>query len=797
MPISWPDPCSSIHRSLIPLSALLLVSAYPVAGAQGQAANQVLPPVEGRVWSDDGAPVSGALVRLAPAGDSIWLRITETDDLGFFSLDPVPAGSYRLVLQQLGFAQWEDQVAVRPGESIELEIILESQALVIDGISVEGERSRERARFEESAGLTVQELDREELKMIPGLAEADPIRAIEVLPGVTTVSDFSAAFNVRGGSADQNLILLDDVPVFSPFHLGGFFSVFNADMVGRAELRSGGFPAEYGGRVSSVLSVGTDVGDGETGFEGGVSLLASRLAVNGSLPEGMTSGMGLANAKYRVSGRRSYFDILFRPVATVPYHLNDLQAAFEGWTHGGNRFMISAYSGRDVLDLGKLDPDDVPLSLRWSWGNDIVGGKWTNPMRGGGAFDLRASFSRFGADLGFAEFADTKFITKIKQATVGADLELRPTPRLQWKSGLSADRYGYENSFETGGTAFADWRGKGTQLSLYSQANWVPTDEWLVEAGVRLDQWRPDPGTGEWTMSPRIAGKRFFREKEMALRFSAGRYSQFIHSVRDEELPIGLDVWVLTGEQAPRVQSDQVQFGFESYLGDEGDWFGSVEAYYRTFDGVITQNFAEDPNDPTDDLLAGDGWSYGLDFFLRKNRGNTTGWISISLLKTERTFPDTRVVVEPIPDLSFPPVYDRRLDVDLVLQRPLGWGVTGGLRWNFGTGIPYTRPLGTYSFYRARLVDDGRLEEDPDFGDGVLLGPRNGARYPARHRLDMSFRKPMEKSWGQLTPYVDIINLYNQKNVLFYFYDYGDDPALRRGISMIPLLPTIGIEVKF
>ena len=181
--------------------------------------------------------------------------------------------------------------------------------------------------------------------------------------------------------------------------------------------------------------------------------------------------------------------------------------------------------------------------------------------------------------------------------------------------------------------------------------------------------------------------------------------------------------------------------------------------------------------------------------FLRRDRGQTTGWITLSFLKTERTFPDTRSGLDPPPGLTYPPVFDRRLDIDLVLRRSLDWwGVEAGLRANFGTGTPYTRPLGQFDIYRRRPV-----ESVVEFNNGsaVALGPRNGSRYPARHRLDLSLRKTIEKDWGRVIPYVSVINLYNRKNVLFYFYDFEPDPPTRSGVSMIPFLPTLGVEVSF
>lgn len=797
---SVPERSATRRRATTTAAAVVLAviwAALPFEQALAQNAE-----VAGRVWSQDGTPVEGATVRLLSAADTAAqaaapappLRIAATDALGFFSFADLAPGEYWLSVTRIGFASYETTVEAGGDGRVEVEAVLTPQAIELAGVVVEAERSRARVRFEETAGATIQEMDRGVVKAIPGVAEADPMRAVEVLPGVTTISDFSAAFNVRGGSADQNLILLDDVPIFNPFHLGGFFSVFNADLVARAELQSGGFPAEYGGRVSSVLSVESDPGDGSFGVDAGVSLLAARTAVNGSLPDGLASGLGLANARWRVSGRRSYFDVLFRPWTTVPYHLSDLQAVFEGWTRGGNRLRISAYAGQDVVDLSQLSDEDAPLKFDWGWGNWAAGASWTSPMRGGGALDVKASFSRFDADLGFDDF-DATFATLVEQATFRADLERRPTPRTRWKSGLAAARVAYDNQIRAGGTEFVDGRGNGWEHSGYTQIAWDPSSRWLVEAGLRLDHWRPDTGGNETTVSPRFAVKHFVRGGRSAVRLAGGRYSQFIHSRRNEELPIGLDVWVVAGARAPRVVSDQVQVAVESFFGEDDQWFASVEGYYRNFDGVIAENAAEDPNDPLDDLLAGTGRAWGVDLFAKRDLGATTGWVSASFLKTDRTFPDGRSGLDPQPLVTYPPLFDRRFDLDVVLRRPLGWwGLEGNLRFNFGTGLPYTLPLGTFEYYNHRPIFGG---VEIDYNTGVLLGARNGARYPARHRLDVGLRKSVVRSWGRLTPYLNVINVYNQKNALFYFFEYDRDPPVRTGISMIPILPTLGIEASF
>ena len=747
--------------------------------------------LSGRIRSDDGRPVEGALAELHPVSDSTLTAYTLANDLGFFAFRDLEPDTYVLRVTRIGFQEFQEQVSVEGGLT-EVEVVMTTQAIVFAGITVEAERSRAKTRFEESAGITVQEIEAAALKSLPIIAESDPLRAIEVLPGVTTTSDFSAAFNVRGGSADQNLILLDEVPIFNPFHLGGIFSVFNADMVDRVELQSGGFAAEYGGRVSSVLTIESDPGNGEFGVDAGVSILASRVAVNGALPRGATEKLGLQTTRWRMSARRSYLDVLFKPWIDFPYHLSDLQGVFEAWTGSSSRLRFVGYSGRDVVDLS--GSEDTPLPISWSWGNDAFGGSWTQSMSGGASMAVRASLSRFKSDLAFPE-ADVEFRTGVEQASAGADLELLPSWATRWKSGVSARRVSYDNGLLGGGSTFLDQEGSGVEIAAYSQVHWDPSPSWLVEGGVRADYWRPNAGETAATLSPRFAVRRFLRDRNSAVRLSAGRYSQFIHSTRDEEFPFGIDTWVLAGAEAPRIISDQVQVGAESFFGDDDAWFASLEGYYRTFDGVAAVNAVDDPNDDSDALVAGDGDAYGVDLYIKRDRGATTGWISVSFLKTLRSFPDTRSGMDPLPLITYPPVFDRRFEVDLALRRPLDWwGLEIGVRANFGTGLPYTRPLGIYHVYRTQLVGGvASLEDD----DAVLLGPRNGARFPARHRLDLSFRKTITKGWGTMTPYLSVINVYNRKNAFFYVYNYGATPPTREGVSMIPLLPTLGLEAWF
>ena len=305
--------------------------------------------IRGRVRTEVAAPLDDAIAILRQAGDTLaggaWAL---TDRLGYFAFHDLTAGDYTLTVGRIGYATFDRTVTVAPGTTVEIGVELEERAIPVEGIQVGGLGRRNRMRFRESAAGTHAEMFRHRVRSVPVVAEADPVRAVDALPGVTRVSEIGASFNVRGGSADQNLVLLDGVPIFNPFHMLGIFSVFNVDMVRRTELRSGGFPAEFGGRASSVLLVESDLGDGEFGVDAGhQSPRVPRLAVSGGLPDEVTDGFGLAGARWRISGRRSYADVLANPFMSpdLPFHLKDHQFGFESWTRGGSRLRITHYSG--------------------------------------------------------------------------------------------------------------------------------------------------------------------------------------------------------------------------------------------------------------------------------------------------------------------------------------------------------------------------------------------------------------------------------------------------------------------
>jgi hypothetical protein len=300
-------------------------------------------------------------------------------------------------------------------------------------------------------------------------------------------------------------------------------------------------------------------------------------------------------------------------------------------------------------------------------------------------------------------------------------------------------------------------------------------------------------------VAPRLAVKRFLGDGDFALKLAVGRYTQILHSLRDEELPLGIDVWVLSGARAPVVVSNQVQGGVEGFIADQ--WQVALEGYYRRFDGVTTNNVADDPNTSGDDLSAGTGRSYGADLLVRREQGRVRPMVAVSWLRARRTFPDLQSGTAAARPLTYPPVFDRRLDLDFTLSADLGRDVELGARVNYGTGLPYTRAVGGFTYQSFHPLDGTRSPPGRD-GDAegelaVRLGMRNAERYPAYLRADIGVRKLYRKSWGTLKPYLDLLNVTDRRNVLFYFYEYDRQPATRSGISMFPLLPSIGVEVTF
>ena len=399
--------------------------------------------------------------------------------------------------------------------------------------------------------------------------------------------------------------------------------------------------------------------------------------------------------------------------------------------------------------------------MRW----DQPWGEWISTARVG--------VSRYTENFGMVDFDGMNFSSRLRQTFGRIDLA-RAFSSGSVRLGGEVGRWDAHNLFGGGGSDFWDEGERGTMAGAFAQLGWRPTESWILEPSVRVDVWAADD-TSLVYLSPRLAAKRFLgAEREAAVKLAVGRYTQFLHSLKDETIPLSNDMWVLAGSDLPAVVSDQIQLGLEKFWGER--WSASIEAYHREFRGLVAFNPADDINDPADDYLTGTGRSYGLDLLVRKSSGRWTGWTTVSLLKAERTFADPLAAgwEEEPPTITYAPGFDRRADIDLVLQFAGPRETELGLRWNFGTGLPYTRPIAQniaweYDPATGRYtIPEPTGDEEPDAPPMfIVLGPRNGERYPAYHRLDVSVRRTFERGWGTYTPYLQVLNAYNRTNPLF------------------------------
>jgi hypothetical protein len=700
-----------------------------------------------------------------------------TDTQGRFTL-AVPLGPVRLAIRRIGIAP--DTIAVAAGQD-SVVIFARVLAVELDSLAVLTAASAARARFDTLAQPSIVTLSTREIARAPGVFEPDLMRTIQLLPGTVARNDYSTGYNVRGGETDQNLVQLDGITVFNPSHVGGLFSAFDINAVERADFLTGGFPASYSGRLSSVLDVTLRAGtrEGVKG-SGAISLLSSKLLVEG--PAGP--------ATFLLSARRSYADQVVKVLTseTLPYAFTDLMGKIDLPYGNGGDLSVTGYWGRDALSPNLVPAGDGTdaLDLGFRWGNRLVGLHWRQPIGDGGSgFEQRLSVSEFSSRFELTPDL-ARFDNLARLMNAQSVLTLKPGGAHDLSVGVGAERYRMTYDIDTPGLgdAFAySTRFEPTVLAGFIDEQWHPDPSLLVRGGVRVEKVDAASFAG---VSPRVALKLFLTP-DRALTASAGRYHQAVESQRDQEVPISIyEFWVGANDQIPVARSDQLVLGFEQWM--RGVDQLSVEAYYKTFRNLVTPRSGFSLQEGPAPVLGVDagtqfdpvkGYAYGLDVLLRRHVGKVSGWIAYSFVKAMRESLGA----------EYPPSHDRRHTLNVVLQAPGPLGSEMGVRWGLGSSLPYTAPIGQWQHLDYRPVDNS-------FGDGqteLIGGPQNGARYPHYSRLDASLHW-QKRAWGvRLEPYFEVVNLYNRRNVFAYFIDTHrlDDDMV--AVYQLPMLATFGV----
>ena len=642
-----------------------------------------------------------------------------------------------------------------------------------------------RVEFETRPNVGRISITGKELGSVPRFfGESDVLRAVRTLPGVNARNDFSVGMNVRGGEADQNLVLLDGHPIYNPFHMGGLFGAFVEPMVERVDFLTGGFPAQYGGRLSSVLEVHSAV-EPRSGIHGqaDVSFVASTLSLGGGLQNGQGT-WGLA-------ARRTYADKfvdLFKKDA-LPYHFYDLQAYVERVLPGSIRLGVTGYHNADRL-VGVTEDGD-PEAYVLTWGNRLFGATlsrgWVEPRLFGRVLDsLQWSqrFSRSQFRLNMDMFEGVLTLNNRVEDTRVSGMVTAYSPRHTRSFGYEAgaQRYSFSANYPLVFYPSDSIATRNTSVGFFIDELWRPNLKWIVQAGARVDA---VSGAGAAVLQPRLSVK-YFVNPDLAFLGAYGEFAQWAHSLAREDVPIrALDFWVGSDSRAPVSRARHFIGGVERWLTPSRAL--RVEGFFKHYPNLVEQNPLSDPAQAGDEFTRLRGYSYGADVMLRQLQARRfAGWLAYTFAFSSR---------KPEGGAPFFPGQDRRHEVNAVGNWTRGRYVTS-MRFNLATGTPYTKPVGQFDI---RPYDLSRHDyEDEFYGiPGFLNGPRNAERVSLAQRLDFSVTRKGDEKGVSWSPFLSIMNVYNSKNYFAYFYDFSASPPARIRIQQLPLFPTLGVSVAW
>jgi len=732
-------------------------------------------------------------------------RTARTDSTGHFSFRDVQAGRVRLRAIFFGYEPADTSFIMHGGDTLAVTLRLRMIAQSLAAVRTVA-KSPERTRFEEQATPSVVSISGAEVRRVPAIGETDVLRSVALLPGVVARNDFSAGFNVRGGEADQNLVLLDGIPIYNPFHLGGLFGTFIDKAVSGVDVITGAFPSRYGGRLSSVLDV-KSLEETRRGAHGTaeVSLLSSSLFGGGTVGQGRLS--------WNVAARRTYADKVvewIRGSNDFPYHFQDAQLRARLLLPNGGSLGLTAYTGKDLLyhqDEGTQvlnDPggpvnitDDDDETITFDWGNRIVGLTLDQPLGARTTLAQRLAYSRFGTH--FELPSESVFLAQsvsevqlagsithaLERHTLTAGYEAasyRTSYREQIAiTSYTSDDAGFPDPLATDGDT--TMRQRPAMAGLFAEDLWKPNDRWIVRAGLRGEY----VSGAKWLgVSPRVSAK-YFLTPRLAITAGGGRYSQWMRAMRNEDLPLRVfDLWMASDKSIPVSTSTQVSLGAERWVSDTR--FFRVEGYHKTYDRLAEPASTIDPRIRPTLLRYYDGQSYGVDVYLRQlERNGVSGWVAYSYGVTSRERDGT----------SYWPAHDRRHNANVVATyAPIRSRWALGSHLGVATGTPYTGWAGLMNRYR---YDPIRNVWGPPSSDGTedVRGPRNGERFPFYWRLDLSAERRFHVGGATVKPYLNIVNAFNRKNVFLYTIDTATDPPLIKGASQLPFLPSLGVRMEW
>ncbi len=745
-----------------------------------------------------GERLTGAIIY-----DSVSHKGCNSNSFGYFSLRSNNK-SAKLVCSFIGYKTLQTGFQINADTTVTL--YLEAQTYALNEVVI-----GEKKNMLESSRMSTSVMSVTTIKQIPVLmGETDVLKALQSLPGVQAGTEGTSGLYIRGGGPDQNLILLDGVPVYNPDHLYGFVSIFNPDAIKNVTLITGGFPAQYGGRLSSVVDIQMKEGNNkEFHGEAMLGILSSKITLEGPVKNEKTS--------YLVSARRSWIDLITRNALKkreLPYYyFYDLTAKINHIFSNQSRLYLSVYAGKDHISSIRTKNEFVSEGVKYifkqdqyyGWGNITAALRWNY------IFNNRL-FSNTSLTYSNYEYFDNKLInsTNIIQSTGATtnaeyvsdfnsgikDLALKTDFDYQLFTGHTL-KWGIGGIYHTftpyAHISFLDTLNGSEEkrIGAFEPAAYVEDEMQLssrlkVNAGLRLSGFLVG-NKAYGSFEPRLSGRYLLSERS-ALKFAYSRMKQYIHLLTSSRITFPTDLWVPATDKVDPQLSDQYAIG--SFYSFNNDIELSIEAYYKSMKDLIEysegSSFSDQGNWEGKIEKGGIGRAYGLELMLKKNSGNTTGWISYSLSKTERRFDNISS------GNWFPYKYDRRHDFSILINHKFNNRIDAGVTWDFSSGNLFTSITDVYDSYI--VIGDNKYVQ--------YFNSRNNYRLPSYHRLDLGVNFHKQKKLFYRTWSLSIYNAYNNKNVFFVYYGNDDihgrkDLTVLRKYTLFPILPSVTYSLKF
>ncbi|MFQ6673590.1 MAG: carboxypeptidase-like regulatory domain-containing protein, partial [Fidelibacterota bacterium] len=584
---------------------------------------------------------------------------TATSVDGYFVLPNIPPGSYTLEISYLGYETVRTTVDLQPHEKLKDNFDLSPQPVELEAVEVSGERLDRKVNMQ----MSRVKLNVRQLKGVPQLVEPDLFRTLQSLPGILTETEFSTGLVIRGGNTDQNLILLDGITVYNPSHLGGVFSSFILDAVKEADLYKGGFNAEYGGRLSAVLSVRSREGN-QKEFDGKatISLISAQTTLEGPMGKGA----------WLLSARRTYFDQVFRGTKLyIPYYFYDVQGhIFQDFTER-DRVAFSWYLGSDDLSWDEFQ-------LRSRWGNRTFSGHYRKLFNEKLVSNWLLAKSRFDIFFGLGGASGIDETDFVDDVTFRSDWTYFSSHETQLRFGLELKdlSFVYFNTF-LDSTLF-DARQSPLEGAIYGKVKRWLSPVFMVEPGLRITYYEGHPQ--KWYLDPRL-GLKYLVTPDRYLNASVGLYHQFMGTVQDDYYPKILDAWFAVDSSVKPGSSVQYILGYEAYFG--GAYHAQIEGYFKTLKNMMT---FVDPRSTVDEIVSdetlddlvdlGDGYAYGWEFFFHKEFGRLNGWLAYSYSVARKKLHGAEYFTN----------WDRRHAFNVVANYRLTRKWDTNLKWTYQTG---------------------------------------------------------------------------------------------------------------